>query len=298
MQVISGALYRDKHTIVELPARKILANGWGEIGQRHITGNPIKPVPERFTVAWFSYAEDQFFAGTVDLPHATIAELFRDGFEQPVPGDRVTWDKIMVGMGLGGWTSVWLAGSGVVREVNRARVEPAEIDWVHVLDNPAIRRVDYVRSKLQSRLDDATLARLIEHGPPVSTWTRYSQRYQWRIVVGGLHTPLDMFLRTFNGERSYYDFAKHPPQALHIAPKHLQNTWRTRAGSRLLTRIRLDEEEVFGAFDRAASATSRSATTTLRVEFTAHTEVEVSVESGAVRIPLTRSHVEVGTLAW
>ncbi len=295
MQLVSGRLHCDENRIVEVPAGKIVNNGWGEIGSRRLIGNPIKPVPERLTVAWFSYAEDQFFAGSVALPRAHLTALFRAGFEEPVTGKRATWSKIIVGMGLGGWTSVWLAGSGLVREVARARLETTALDWIRVLDNPAIPRADYVRSKLRSRLGDAAATRLARHGPPVSTWPRYAQRYRWRIVVEGLHAPLDMSLRSFNGERSYYDFAKHPPGALEIAPKHLQITWRNRGGGRLLTRIQLDEQEVFGAFDKVAA--DGTATTTLRVAFAARKQVTLSLEHGAERLPLMRSRVKLSSLS-
>ncbi|KPK04429.1 MAG: hypothetical protein AMJ64_13715 [Betaproteobacteria bacterium SG8_39] len=293
MQLVSGQLHCGEDRIIEVPAGKIVNNGWGGIGSTRLIGDPIKPVPERLTVAWFSYAEDQFFGGSVELPRAELTALFRAGYEDPLTGERATWHRIIVGMGLGGWTSVWLAGSGLVREVARAQLETKVLDWRWVLDNPAIPRAKYVRSKLQSRLGEVAAARLAKHGPPVSTWPRYAQRYRWRMVVEGLHPPLDMSLRSFNGERSYYDFAKQPPGALEIAPKHLQITWRSRSGGRLLTEIQLDEEEVFGAFDKAAAGT---AATTLRVGFATRKEVALSVESGAARLPLTRSRIRLSSL--
>jgi len=295
MQLVSGELHCGGDRIAEIPAGKIVNNGWGEIGSRRLIGDPIKPVPERLGVAWFSYAEDQFFGGSVELPRAELTALFRAGFEEPVTGKHATWQKIIVGMGLGGWTSVWLAGSGLVREVARGRLETKELDWTRVLDNPAIPRAEYVRSKLRSRLGGAAAARLAEHGPPVSTWPRYARRYRWRIVVEGLHPPMDMSLRSFNGERAYFDFAKQPPGALESAPKHLQITWRNRGSGRLLTEIRLDEEEVFGAFDKAEAA--GTATTTLRVAFATRKKVALSVEHGADRLPLTRSRVKLWSLS-
>lgn len=297
MQLISGELHCGEDRVVVVPAGKIVNNGWGEIGSRRLVGNPLKPVPERLTLAWFSYAEDQFFAGTVELPHAELTDQFRAGFSQPVTGKNVTWDKIIVGMGLGGWTSVWLAGSGLVREIARARLETREIAWTRVIDNPEIRRADFVRSKLQSRLGDAALAHLVKHGPPISTWPRYSQRYRWRIVVEGLQVPQNMFIRSFNGERSFYDFARQPPEEFDIAPKHLQITWQTRRGGRLLTRVHFDEREVFAAFDQALAAASDTSTTKLRVEFATRNRVALSVESGAGLLPLTRSSVELRTLS-
>ncbi len=292
MQLISGELVCGDR-IIRVPAGKIVNNGWGEIGSRRLVGEALKPVPERLELAWFSFAEDQFFAGTVELPKAELTDLFRAGFRDPRMGNVATWSKLIVGMGLGGWTSVWLAGSGLVREVARVKLEPEALDWTRVLDNPDIARADYVRSKLRSRLSDVELRALAKHGPRVASWTRYSRRQRWRIIVEGLQVPLHMFLRSFNGDRSFYDFARQPPQDLDVAPKHLQITWQARGDRRLLTNIRFDEQELFEAFDKAAAPDT---TTILRVEFGTRSRIAISVEGRDARIPLTRSRVELASL--
>ncbi|PRQ09701.1 DUF2931 family protein [Enhygromyxa salina] len=302
MQLISGQLTCSGAESVRVPAGKIVNNGWGEIGSRHLVGEPLKPVPEQLSVAWFSYTEDQFFSGTVALPHAELTQLFRAGFKEPVTGEPVGWDKIIVGMGLGGWCSVWLAGSGRVREVVRAQLEPAELEWSKVLDNPDISRSSFIGAKLRSRLTDVELKSHAERGPPVSTWTKYVGRYRWRILVEGVQVPLHMALRSFNGEREVYDFAREPPpDELHTVPKQLQITWLTRGDKRLLTRIGLNEHEVFAAFDKACvaapDAPEAAAAAILRIELGPRGRVSISVESDAGKIPLTRSIVELRSLA-
>ena len=97
-----------------------------------------------------------------------------------------------------------------MREVASAQLEPREIDWTLVLDNPDLERSKFIRSTLAARLTRAELKTLTDHGPPVSTWPRYAQRHRWRIRVEGIQVPLYMFLRTFNGERRFYDFARQP----------------------------------------------------------------------------------------
>jgi hypothetical protein len=297
MQLISGRL-RCGDEIVMVPAGKIINNGWGEVGSRRLVGSPQKGVPDRLSIAWFSYTEDQFFAGTLELPHAELAQRFRDGFQEPLTRERVTWSKIIVGMGLGGWTSVWLAGSGLVQEVARAQQEPAQLDWSLVLDNPDIQRADFVRSKLRSRLTNAENQALAKHGPPVSTWPRYALRCRWRIRVDGIQVPLYMFLRSFDGNRSFYDFARQPPEQLDAVPKSMEITWLTRGNRKLLTKIRLDEEEVFAAFEKVGATDLDTSTALLRVEYGTRSRVSISVESrAAARIPLSRSSIEVLSLA-
>jgi hypothetical protein len=297
MQLISGDLHCSDGEVVAVPTGKIVNNGWGEIGSRRIVGEQLKGVPERLEVAWFSYAEDQFFAGSVPLPHAELTQLFVQGFQEPLTRERVTWSKIIVGMGLGGWASVWLAGSGLVQSVADAKLEPAQIDWASVLDNPDITRSDFVRAKLQSRLSSAELKAHVAHGPPVSTWPKYSRRDRWRIRVDGIRVPLNMFLRSFNGERRFYDFARQPPEQLDAVPKHLQITWLSPNGRKLLTDIRLDETEIFDAFDKAGAADLDTSTTMLKVELGTRMRVALVVESKAGRVALTRSSAEVLSVA-
>jgi hypothetical protein len=297
MQLVAGELYCPDDEIVPIPAGKVVNNGWGEIGSRHLVGADSKGVPSRLELVWFSYTEDQFFAGAVELPQAELTQLFARGFEEPLTRSPVTWSKIIVGMGLGGNTSVWLAGSGLVQEVVSAKLEPAEIDWALVLDNPAVARSEFVRSKLSARLSTAELKALAAHGPPVSTWPRRSLRCRWRIHVDGVQVPLHMFLRSFNGNRHFYDFARRPPEQLDWVPKHLEITWLSRNGRKLLTNIRLDEAEVFEAFDKVGAADLDKSTALLRVEYGTRMRVSISVESKDARIPLTRSNVEVNSLA-
>lgn len=303
MQLISGELVcKDGGEFVPIPTAKLINNGWGEVGSRRLVGEALKPVPERLTAAWFSYMEDQFFAGSLELPQAELAQLFANGFVEPLTNKRVTWSKIIVGMGLGGWTSVWLAGSGLVQEVASAKFEATELDWAQVLDNPAIPRSQFIHSKLRARLSSAELKALAEHGPPAPTLPRRSRAYHWRLLVEGIQVPLHMFLRSFNGDRHFYEFARQPPEQLHRVPKSMQITWLSRGGRKLLTKISLDEAEVFAAFDQIGAAAPGTAapgtsSATLHVEYGARSRVSIWVEGDGPRVPLTRSSVEVLSLA-
>ena len=296
MQLISGQFESSGAQSVRVPAGKIVNNGWGEIGSRHIVGDPLKPVPERLTLAWFSYTEDQFFEGSFDLPHAELTALFRASFRSPLTGQTVTWSKIIVGMGLGGWTCVWVAGSGLVREVASAKLEPAQLDWDRVVNNPDISRSNFIRSKLRARLSDVQLRALAERGPPAPKWPQYSRRARWQLAVEGVQVPLRMFLRSFNGDRSYHEFAKQQPQELDTVPKHLMITWLSSSGRKILTKIALNEAEVFGAFDKAFAAAPDTLTAKLRVELGTRGRVSITVEAKDAKIPLTRSTVELLSL--
>lgn len=296
MQVLVGRL-RCGGDIVEVPAGKIINKGWGELGSRRIVGSRLKPVPEQLSLAWFSYTEDMFFAGELELPHAELLELFRAGFRAPESREPARWDKILVGMGLGGWVSVWLAGRGLVREVACASFEPTEREWSEVLDNPDVPRPSFVTSTLRARLSDAAWRSYREKGPPVSRWPRYARPLRWGLAAGGIQVPLHVYVRCFNGERSWYDFARWPPDELRRAPKRLDITWQGRKGRKLLSRITLDEDEIFEALEALGAAAPEGPVPQLRVAYQPRSRVELVLEGDGERRTLSRAHVELNSLA-
>jgi hypothetical protein len=292
MQLIGGRLHCDDDVMVPVPAGKIVNNGWGEVGSLRIIGEPRKPVPHRLSVVWFSFTEDRFFGGGLELPRAELTQLFVGGFEEPLTRTRATWSNIIVGMGVGGWVNVWLAGSGLVHEVAGGRLEPTEREWSEVIDNPAIERAAFVRAKLAARLSKAEVERLAKQGPRPATFPRFP----WRIAVSGVQVPLHMFVRTFNGERRFYDFARRPPGLHESVPKQLQITWLTRAGRKLLSDIQFDEAEVFRAIEQVSAAWP-STQPTLHVELRPRSRVSLVLENHKTEVPLVRARVEVSSLA-
>lgn len=295
MQLINGLLKSPEGELIGVPAGKIINNGWGEIGSRRLIGPELKPVPEKLEMAWFSYTEDRFYGGEVALPHALLTQLFEEGFTIPLTQEHGTWQKIIVGMGLGGWTSIWMAGSGLVREVARARLEPVEMDWSRVVDNPAIPRQEFIRSTLTRRLSPDALATLSKNGPPVSSWPRYAQRERWRLAVAEGVAPQYLFLRGFNGERQFHDFLRAAPGLFDTIPKHVQIAYRSPSGSTLQAEIGFDENEIFDAFGQAKAAGSTPPT--LHFNLKSHSRIVIALETAAGRIALQHSRIQVGRLS-
>ena len=172
MQMVFGALVCGDE-VVELPMRKIVNNGWGEIGSRRIVEPLIKQPPSELKIEWFSFVEDCFYAGHLELPLAKLSDKFAAGFTEPGTGLRAQWSKLIVGMGFGGWVSLWLAGSGIVRAVHSAQVEAAELDWSLVLANPDIPRAQHIDSTLRQWLSGVHYRNLQDHGVPDSPRARY-----------------------------------------------------------------------------------------------------------------------------
>src|SRR5438046_1377285 len=86
MTILRGDLIFKNGGSIYIPEGKILYNGWGETGSTHLAGDAFKPVPYKLSITWFSYTEDKFYQGIVDLPYDTISKLFEDGFISLVTG--------------------------------------------------------------------------------------------------------------------------------------------------------------------------------------------------------------------
>lgn len=293
MQLIRGQLFRGEDDIVRVPVGKIVNNGLGHVGSRRIVGDPLKPVPDRLELAWFSYVEDQFFAGELELPASTMAELFSAGYFEPKTNEKVTWSKLIVGMSLGGWACVWLEGSGLSRLITSAQLESAELDWTEVVDNPDVPRDRFIRDRLREQLSGAVLRTLDEQGTPPPVWPRYARPAPWLLRAEGVRVPLTIDLHNFDGERYWYDVAKQPPQQQHAVPKRLQITWLSSSGRKLLSNIDMNETEVFDAFERvAAAAEPGDAPPTLRVDCGPRSQISLSLDSARVQEKLTRATIE------
>ncbi|MFG5408954.1 DUF2931 family protein [Piscinibacter sakaiensis] len=60
-----------------LPAHRLLHNGWGRRSATHLVGPTAKETPTALRLAWFSFAEDRFYAGQFPLPTAALDALLR-----------------------------------------------------------------------------------------------------------------------------------------------------------------------------------------------------------------------------
>ncbi|MBM5571671.1 MULTISPECIES: DUF2931 family protein [Deefgea] len=296
MMLVSGLLLaRNDEIAAVIPTGKIINNGWGEFGSIRIEGALQKPIPEHLKLTWFSFTENQFYGGSIPLPHALLRQLFEEGFATPLTRERSTWHRIIVGMGLGGWVSVWLAGDGLVREVATARLEQVSQDWSTVLNNPAIPRAEFIRSTLTKRLSQEEFTTLEKNGPPVSTWPRRARRQRWRLLVDGKADPLHIFVRSFNGERHFHEFSQSAPLVLEPIPRFVQITYLSPSGSKLMAEISIDETEIFDAFDKAKHTATEPVT--LRFTMEARSQITIALESTSSRMTLQRSRIQIGSLS-
>ena len=120
MKIISGTLRfhgSPNGAGTYVPGGGVISHGWGLGDSTHVTGEALKPLPDKLDITFFSYLEDQFYRGTFDLPYNTILKLFQEEEAKP---KRKTMDgkelsnsyKIIVGVAPGGTVAVWMQSRG------------------------------------------------------------------------------------------------------------------------------------------------------------------------------------------
>ncbi|MCF6324614.1 MAG: DUF2931 family protein [Gammaproteobacteria bacterium] len=257
MEIISGSLkYHDGSGATYVPDGVTLNHGWGKGVSSHVIGDGINPLPNRLTLTFFSYTENQFYQGDFELPYEKILTLFQQGFYSANEEEHVTYDSIMVGVAPGGTVSVWLLSIDGAIEVFSGQAEKADIDWTRIIDNPDITRKEFIRLEIEESISPEALQALKQNGVPLGLWQTYRKRYDWQPLFTGLEPPrLITRLRYFNGENEflYYPLDEANATALRPIPKEMRFVWEWPKGRRLLFELTFNEAEIFAVFKQLSA---------------------------------------------
>lgn len=239
MQIVAGDLVFADGTSIYIPDKKDVNNGWGEGFSTHIVGDDEKSILTQLRLKWFSYTEDHFFGGQFPLPSDRIEKLFSSGFDHPVSGEKVTYDRIVVGMAPAGNISVWLSGVGVTTEVATFVAPTIEGDWKTILDNQSFSREQYIALVLDDVLSPEQREVNLEYDNLESRWQAYKTQYPFKLKFDGSAKVETLWLRTFNGEQEFIDFSKNSPERVsRAAVRHADVTWTDPDGDRYIAKIR------------------------------------------------------------
>lgn len=270
MRIVLGSLrYHDDSGSLYIPDGSRIGNGWGTGISSHATGERLKPLPNKLTISFFSYTENQFYRGTFDLPYATILKLFQDGYYSPNESKHITYDEILTGIAPGGAVAVWLAGIDKTTEVFFGQAEKYEGKWSSITGNTEISREEYVRSSVEESLSPITsegvrdvnsphtraaLEALRKNGVPLGLWARYRTRYPWQPLFTGMSVRDGLIhtVRYFNGEKDYltYPLDKDLVASMRAVPSHIHFIWEYTKIQGRLYELTFNEAEIFDAFKK------------------------------------------------
>ncbi len=257
MEIVRGDLVYPNGDSIYIPEKKVINNGWGEVGSIHIVGEDLKPIPERLRIVWFSYTENKFFAIDTPLPYDALVHAFGNGIVSPITGEKTRYDRIIVGLGLDGWVSIWVSGEWLTREIAIFKAEESNVEWATFFDDVNMSREAIIGETLTQYIGVEKYKQIQEGGVPSKRWPLYLKRYQWQLHTSGSGELQDIRLYYFNGEKEYYSLTNHklPLEfSNHSAPKRLDIVWRNALGKKYVAEIYLNENEIFCEFERYLNA--------------------------------------------
>jgi len=259
MQIISGALlYKDGSGSLRVPNMTVVANGWGDWRSSHVLDSDDGfPLPNKLTLTFFSFTENQFYKGEFDLPYEKIESLFENKHYSYVDEKDITFDQFIVGITPGGGVSVWLNAMERRVEVFFGQADKIDGDWKWVVDNPEVKREDYIKEVVEyEQRTPEQLEYYNKNGVPFGKWKKYSEaRYLWKPVLNNIKLRDDLIksIQYYNGEKDYIKISSDKAELLAI-PKQLSIIW-NRTGflvNDLTIDVIFDEAEMFSAFETIA----------------------------------------------
>jgi len=247
MEIIRGTfIYKgEAERGLYIPSGGTLVDGWGNAVSSHVTGDKYKPLPDRLTITFFSYAEKQFYQGEFKLPYDKILALFQEGVA--ANKEMPTYSSIMAGIAPGGAVSVWVIGSGGYIEIFFGQAEKIDLDPGRAFALPFKDKAqadEYIHEGLVEVLKPEELEHLKKNGIPFGLWARYRHQYEWAPILTSEFELTYVGYKFLNGERY-----KKEGMLMRTVPK--QVTFKTVINDkRRIFIIKFDEFEIMNAFEK------------------------------------------------
>jgi len=292
IEILAGDMIFAEADPLYIPDGRTVNNGWGNFGSTHIVGDPLKPLPTELALTWYSFVEDKFWGGTFDFPGDRLAAMFEEGVISRHTGERVTYEDIIVGMAPEGHISVWVGAEDFVHEVTTFVAEPLDKTWESYQGDSTLDKQQFRVAMMTEALGGDDAAMRLEDGIRKGQYALYKTQMPWRIDVGGMGTPAALWLRTFNGERDYFDLTKPMPDRTdRAAPRSATLEWAD-GDTRYSARIAFDENEIYAALRKVIDSTKGDTRLSLEIADT-NRSVALSIINDAFVLPLEKAEVKV-----
>jgi len=265
MKIISGTLRFHGNANgagTNVPGGGVISHGWGLLNSIHVTGEALKPLPDKLDISFFSYMEDQFYRGTFDLPYDTILKVFQEEEAKP---KRKTMDgkelpnnyKIIVGVAPGGTVAVWLRSQGT-KELFFGKAQKVDMDFaknVFPADNRE-ERIAQVKKVSERESTPEVLAAIRKNGIPFTKWADFRKTYNWAPTFAVRNPPTEVGVGFYNGEgRSFmFPLDKVFTASTKSIPKRISFSYpiATQTGNDYYI-VHFDEAEIVDAFTRLSA---------------------------------------------
>jgi hypothetical protein len=255
MMIVRGDFYYPEGGSLYIPNGKLLYEGWGTSVSTHVVGPDLKPLPNRIDITFFSYAEDQFYQGSFDLPYEQIVEMFNHPFLSRDKDEEINYHWITAGVAPGGVVTVWVEGKQRTIEVFSGVAEKVDLDWSNITTFTEKSREEVIKMMVdgaRKELSAQEQSKIASEPVPVNRWKNYRKRFNWQPLFTGQDSPeLIDIIHYLNGE---LDFIEYPlkesfTSELHAVPSDMIFTWEWPAGRPRVFEFYFDEHEIWNAFE-------------------------------------------------
>ncbi len=258
MEIIYGSLKFPDSGSLYVPNKVTLHHGWGNGRSSHVVGPDLKALPNRLSISFFSYTEDQFYDGEFELPYETILKLFQTGHYSPKDEGNITYHRIIVGVAPGGAVSVWVVSLDRTIEIFFGYAKKIEGNWKSIVDNPDITRKEFIQMEINDSLKPAEVESLKNNGIPFGLWEKYhKRRYSWQpeFINMSLLNGRIPYIKYFNGERDYIDIPVTGAVLgqTRAVPSEMIFIWLRPIAKPLRVKLYFNEDEIFNAFEKLGS---------------------------------------------
>jgi hypothetical protein len=204
MRVVDARLLLTDGTVMRIPEGKILCHTWGRPVTVFILGeSDAFPLPERLIILYFSYWENCFFEGKLDLPVNEMTEIWNEGVLDSMRSSKAHYESIVIGVAPEGIIQIWFFGHGVSRSVFLGSLTKSEYAWEKFIDDPGINRAQYVTSVLQDKFGKEKFESLKQDRKFLSDWGKRNNKFQWDIHVVSQLKIESTWIDYINGEREF-----------------------------------------------------------------------------------------------
>lgn len=294
-------LYRGYFTgtddsLIKTPDKQSLYFGWQNTGSVYISGEDLKPVPQKLTATWLSYAETKYYKIDIELPAKKIGALFNNGYTNPRTGKKETFSTISYGIAPGGFVVVWLVGTAYRIEVASGQGHVTKLDFKEMIPTTNLNEREYIDFKLKNQVEDTELKQIKDGNIPFDRWKNYRRKYNWKMALSNTEefVPEQARITMLNGEQDVQYFDKNIKSLLNTwaIPSSARIQWQDKNGNLFAAKLLFDEQETIEAFDTLFRESKEDAVLTAHIS-TFNETIKITLRDKENEIELKKAKIKI-----
>ncbi|MGJ8737162.1 DUF2931 family protein [Zobellia laminariae] len=299
-EIIQGDFYLEDGSSLYIPTGAFLKNGWGGLGQTHVSGPDRKAIPVSLDITWVSYLEKKYYTGNFALPREQIAKYFEEGFFDVKTGKRGTYHWVVAGVAPGGVVVVWLVGTNKNVEIGRYKAEETTVEKEDFMPYAELSVSEILDRRVKRFLEKNNKPAEFVDSIPYGIWDTYRIKYNWRPQFNfKTNSEIEsMIIEYYNGEEiysSYEDFELTIDKEKAI-PKYIGLQWKdSDTNNKFGCKIYLAEQEIFSAYKKLGVDSNLNPLRLLINVDKYHSELTLTLENNKDTEQLVKQKVTIYT---